>query len=108
KPIEAAKNCLRKRGEYNALPAILQNVPENAKKVNTLKASGSFVKPEVNEVVVVHDVRLDFQALLSGALGLSPPARLDKVREADDLGPDKPFLDVRVNRAGGLPRGRAR
>src|SRR5208282_1937135 len=63
-----------------------------------------FVEPEVGQVVVLHDVLLRLQPHFVGTLGLRLAARGDEICIADDFGPDKSFLDVRVNRTAGFPR----
>src|SRR5579862_2580950 len=63
----------------------------------------SFVKPDVDYVVVLDDVGFEFEAEFAGAFGLGFAARRDKILETDDFGADESFLDVAVNRAGGVP-----
>ena len=72
-----------------------------------LHASASFVEPEVHQVVVLHDILLEFQALLAGALGLGLAAGFDEIGEADDLRANEALLDVRMDGARRFPGGRA-
>src|SRR6266545_7080894 len=65
------------------------------------------IESEIHDVVVLHQVILQFEALFAGALRLRLAAGLDEVREADDLGADEALLDVRVDGPGGFPRGQA-
>src|SRR5664279_3856473 len=67
----------------------------------------SFVKAEVYEVVVLHNVLLELQALFARAFRLGLTAGLDEIREAGDLGADETFLDVRMDSARRFPGGRA-
>ena len=85
-----------------------QRVPTNARKyAECFRGIVLLVEPEVGHVVVLHDVLLRLQPHLVGALGLRLAARLDQIRVADDLRADETLLDVRVNRAAGLPGGGA-
>jgi hypothetical protein len=62
------------------LPAFVKSVARKREESkHSQKASRYLLNPIVNDVVVVHDVRLIFQALLPAALGLSPsPASLGR------------------------------
>lgn len=61
------------------------------------------VKPEVSQIVILHEILLGFEALLASSLGLGFTARGNKVVEADNLRSDKALLQVRVNGARSLP-----
>src|ERR1035441_8352267 len=65
-----------------------------------------FIEPEVHEVVVLHHILFEFQALLAGALCLGLASGFDKVREAGYLRADEAFLDVRMDGARRFPGGR--
>src|SRR5690349_8755023 len=67
--------------------------------------SRSLVKPKIHDVVVLHHVSLEFQALFAGAFGLRLTAGFNQIRKADDLRADEAFLNVRMNGAGGFPGG---
>jgi hypothetical protein len=61
----------------------------------------------VNDVAVLDDVFLPFQAQLTGVATFCFAAELDEIVVGDDLGADETALDVTVDLAGGLDRGRS-
>ena len=65
------------------------------------------VEAELDDVAVGHDVVLALHADLAGLLGLLHRAELHQVVEGDDLGLDEAALEVGVDDAGRLGRGRA-
>src|SRR5690554_6552626 len=60
------------------------------------------VEAELDHVAVAHDVVLALHAGLAGGAHRRNRASLDEVLEADDLGLDELFLEVRVDDARGL------
>src|ERR1017187_7946237 len=66
-----------------------------------------FIESEVHEVVVLHHILFEFQALLARALRLGFASGFDEIGEAGYLGADETFLDVRMDGARRFPGGRA-
>ena len=73
-----------------------------ASDIESWAVPGSDVEQEVHQVTVLDDVVLALGAHLSGILGTLLTTALDEVLVGDDLGPDKAFLEVRVDDSGGL------
>src|SRR5450755_2808868 len=67
----------------------------------------SNVEAEVDHVTVTHDVVAPFDAQLARFAALGFAAERDQIFPPDHFGLDEAALEIGVNRAGGLRRGRA-
>src|SRR5579859_7074061 len=72
-----------------------------------LSRTDLLAETKIHQVVVLHNVLFGLQAQLARPFGLGLTAGGAEVGKADDLGANETLLQVRVNRAGCLPRRRA-
>src|ERR1051326_5295286 len=66
-----------------------------------------FAETKIHQVVVLHQVLFGFEPQFAGALCLGFTTRGAEIGEADDLRTNKALLQIRVDGASRLPRGRA-